>query len=148
MGGEDDRRDTQHGNTGRLLRGAFDAYARARIDDRMVPPMTLGNSTPNPDSPNRRWLLWLTPLAAALVVAAVVLVTTSLHGGKATAGVGSVAAGPHTSAPGTSSAPSTGSSSSPTRSAAATTVHVTSALDDGEVVGVGEPIVLSFSPAP
>ena len=162
MGGLDEHdRYGDRSPTARLVREALHAHAEHTIGDfDEVPPMTgpLGAATPGvpePSSRRHRHLLWSAPLAAAVVVAAVVLGITSLsNGGKPTSGIGSVAAGQHTTprgtAPGsTTSGSSTGASPSTSATTApATTVRVMSALDDGETVGVGEPIVLSFSPAP
>lgn len=152
MGGLRDHGDYDESRVVRLLRDAFDRRARSAIrDDAAVPPMSgaLGGTSPNRDG-RRRHLYWAGPLAAAVIVAAIIMVTITVTKGSPTSGVGTIAAGHTTSGgastPATSS--TTGSSAPATSAGPTTTVHVTSSLDDGEVVGVGEPIVLNFSPAP
>lgn len=57
-------------------------------------------------------------------------------------------AAPASSAASTSAAPSAHKSKKPHRRASGAPVHVSSFLGDGELVGVGMPIVLSFTPTP
>jgi lipoprotein-anchoring transpeptidase ErfK/SrfK len=108
---------------------------------------------PDVDGPRRnRHVLWAAPLAVAGAVAVAVVVVSAVSHGASTAGNGAVAAGTGQATASSAPSGSTPSGSAASRSTAPTgpvaTVHVTSALNDGEVVGVGEPIVLSFSPAP
>jgi lipoprotein-anchoring transpeptidase ErfK/SrfK len=128
---------------GRLLGGAFDAKARARVgDQRPVPPLELHTTHRTPRT-GRRPVAWLAPLAAAAAVVAVVVglafaaqstSTTSGHPQQ------HVAVGPSSS--GTASV-----SPTPTHSAttAAKSVHVKLKFSDGSRFGVGIPIIAYLS---
>ncbi|MDT4971541.1 MAG: hypothetical protein QOG22_1684 [Pseudonocardiales bacterium] len=151
---EDDDERTADGDTERVLREAFEVRANSAVSDfRAVPPMSepLAPTSRRPGAPvrRRRHVLWTAPLAAATVVAAVVAATLVSHQ-KPTSGNGTVAgpaghpttsaaAGHSTSSPVTSTTPS----GPPPK-----VVTVSSNIGDGAKVGVGEPIVLSFSPTP
>jgi lipoprotein-anchoring transpeptidase ErfK/SrfK len=153
----DDDGRTSDDNIGQILRAAFAALARGAFGDSVsAPPMseTAGPSSHRLDEPGRwkRNLLWAA-VAAALVagVAGVVAASTNLGPRKSVSGLGTAAA--HTTrtstpthsrktTPTTSRPPSRHAGPPPKR------VRVTSDLNDGAEVGVGEPIVLNFSPAP
>lgn len=151
LNGHDD--DLDDGAVARLLRATFGRYAYRTIGEHAaVPPMSAPLGPPRDAAGrDRRLLYWVAPLAAAAVVAAVVVTTALTSGGTATSGIGSVAAGrtgPTGGPAQRATTPPTTATSRATTTAPVTTVRVSSALDDAEVVGVGEPIVLSFSPAP
>jgi lipoprotein-anchoring transpeptidase ErfK/SrfK len=158
MGGLDDNDDGRMSNDDaeRVLYEAFRARAHGAIGDYLaVPPMSepMGPDEATPATPARtRHLLWAAPLAVAVVVAAVVLATTLVSRSSPTSGHGSIAgAGTRTTSGQTPGATASGSGSTSATTPSGpppTTVRVTSDLNDGSVVGVGEPIVLNFSPTP
>ncbi len=85
----------------------------------------------------------LVVLGAAAAAGAVLLTACSSGGGSSSDNHSSSAV-PSSSA----AVPSSSAAASTTPAGPVKTVRVTSDLNDGDVVGVGEPIVLNFSPAP
>ena len=148
-----DRSDDEEGAGGdrddeQALRSALSAWAdRAYGDSRPVPAMS---------APHRRRLGWAVAITVAIVAvaAAVIVPVLWLVHDSATPGTAAARSAPPTLPASTASAtPPVGSSapaSLPSRARARphTVVQVTADLDDGETVGVGEPIVLNFAPAP
>jgi lipoprotein-anchoring transpeptidase ErfK/SrfK len=149
---------TSDGDTERVLRDAFAARASGAIDDRW--PVPAMSASPGHRRSRRGWAL---PLAAAAAVAAVAVSVTFAAHGTSTAGTGTLAAplgassstgpglGPASTPVGTTTPPaaSTRSATASRRSGRpAKVVTVSSDIGDGATVGVGEPIVLNFAPAP
>jgi lipoprotein-anchoring transpeptidase ErfK/SrfK len=144
-------------NTERILREALAARAQGAISDiRSIPPMT-ADSPPSRHRATpvkrRRAVVWLAPVAAAAAVAAVAVAATVALGHDSTSGSGTVAGPAPVTTHSQSVAPGNATTGAPTPSATtsgppAKVVTVSSDLGDGEKVGVGEPIVLNFSPAP
>ena len=143
-----------NGDIERVLHEAFDVRATSAVNDFLaVPPMSepIGPTSHRPEAPaRRRHGLWAAPLAAASVVAAVVLAATLVSHPSSVSGNGTVAG------PGGHPTPSAASGHATSSPATATTpggpapkvVTVSSNIGDGAKVGVGEPIVLDFSPTP
>jgi hypothetical protein len=157
----DDDERTSDDDIGQILRAAFDAQARGAFGDSVaVPPMSepVGPSSHRAEQSGhwKRNLLW--GVVAAAIVAGVAGLTTALasHGNRSVSGLGTAGGGTnHTTAPpattrtrATSPAASATSSSKAPAGPPPKAVRVTSDLNDGAEVGVGEPIVLNFSPAP
>lgn len=157
-----DGRGGEDGGTGdegieALLQAALRARASTAISDaRVVPPMSepvgpaVHRSSP---SRHRSQVVWAALVTAAVIVAVVVATSLLVSHQPATSGVGTVAAGPvppsGASQPARHSvAPSPGTSASRSSGPPPKVVKVTSDLNDGEKVGIGEPIVFNFSPSP
>lgn len=124
-----------------LLKGAFDAQARARVGEHAAPPpprFAAAHSSTQADDvavpstagrvrePGR----WAAPLAAAAAVVGVVAGVVA---------IGHSADRPDRQAAGSSSA------SNPSQPAAPSTVHVKLLNDDGATYGVGMPVIAYFS---
>lgn len=126
---------------------ALDTRARTAVDDSAaVPLMSQGHRVETPGPNHRGW--WFAAAAAAVVVAVAVpvgVVFAQSSPGHRVAGSG------HPTPPASSAGSSTGAhGAAPVTPSGppARTVRVTSDLNDGAVVGIGEPIVLNFDPAP
>jgi len=131
------------------LRAACDARAYAAIgDDTTVPPMSSSHRSYGSQPPARRRGLWIAVVATVIVAAAgaltAVVVThghssrtkdVAQHTTQLTQGV---------TTPVTPNSPTAHAPAGPPPK----TVRVTSDLNDGDKVGVGQPIVLNFSPSP
>ena len=132
------------------LCAACDARAYAAVgDDATVPPMTGGHHSYGapPAARPRRRIGWIAILAAVILAAAgtvTAVVVTHGHSSHTKPVAQHTSLGGLTSpaAPTSPVAPSSPAGPPPK------TVRVTSDLNDGDKVGIGEPIVLNFSPSP
>ncbi|MGH8860849.1 MAG: hypothetical protein ACRDVG_06375, partial [Jatrophihabitantaceae bacterium] len=136
----------------RFLGEAFDARARAEVPEhRTPPPMRL----PDHLSPHRhrsgpsRRARWLAPLAAAaavLLVVGTVFALTRNSSSDRHGAIGSPSVGGSPSHSGaTSGSPTPTSTSTAPSKAPAKPVHVSLKFGDGQVLGVGIPIIAFLS---
>jgi lipoprotein-anchoring transpeptidase ErfK/SrfK len=139
---------TRDDSTTFRLRAACDARAYGAVgDDTAVPPMSGSHHAYGAPPPARRRRLWIGVVTAVIVAAAGTLTAVVVTHGHSSH---PKAAARHTTLGGPTgpAAPTSPVVHSAPGGPPPKTVRVTSALNDGDKVGIGEPIVLNFSPSP
>jgi lipoprotein-anchoring transpeptidase ErfK/SrfK len=155
MGRNGEEGRSTDGDIEQILHDAFDLRANSAVSDWLaVPPMSGPirplAATPDRSVRRRRLVLWTAVPAVAIVVAGAALATTLVMDSRPTAGHGSaLAARTQPSSASASPGHSSAAAASPkANSVPLKMIKVSSDLSDGAKVGVGEPIVLNFAPAP